>query len=111
MTEIETGAKFATLVNTMTTTPEKQQQLLDMLLEATEEHIRHLPGFVSANFHKSADGTRIVNYGHWEKAEDWYAMQADPVASQHIADIKDLLVKAPDYDLYEVVATYSRDDA
>lgn len=33
--------------------------------DATDEVLRHLPGFVSANVHRGLDGTTVVNYGQW----------------------------------------------
>ena len=33
--------------------PDRQQEAVDLLIEATDKHIKHLPGFISANFHVS----------------------------------------------------------
>lgn len=35
-------------------------------------------GFVSAAVHRSSDGTRVVNYLHWETGEDLAAMRRSP---------------------------------
>ena len=106
MTQIKQGSSVETLINTFTTTPETQQQVLDILIDTTEKDIAHLPGFISANFHKSADGTRVVNYAQWESEDAWKAMLADPDAAAHIAEVRKLA--QPDYNLYEVVRTFSR---
>jgi Antibiotic biosynthesis monooxygenase len=45
--------------------PDSQQQLIDLLDEATNQVIRHRPGFISANIHASLDGTRVVNHAQW----------------------------------------------
>jgi len=33
--------------------------------EETEDIVRHMPGFVSADVHCSVDGTRVTNYAQW----------------------------------------------
>ena len=43
-----------------------------------------LPGFVSANIHKSLDGTHVVNYGQWRSKEDFEAMLNNPEAAPHM---------------------------
>lgn len=62
--------KVVTLINVFTVEPEKQQTLVDMLVEATEKTIKHLHGFVSATIHKNADGVRVANYAQWRSRED-----------------------------------------
>ena len=53
---------IVTLINVFTVAPEDQQRLLDLLVEATESVMNGLPGFVSANRHKSLDGTKVTTY-------------------------------------------------
>ncbi len=48
--------------------PEQQQRLVDLLVEATEAVMKYQPGYVSANIHKSLDGTRVTNYAQWRSA-------------------------------------------
>lgn len=50
------------LINALTVEPEDQQRLLNLLVEETRSVMTRLPGFVSANLHKSLNGTRVVNY-------------------------------------------------
>ncbi|MBB1155241.1 MULTISPECIES: antibiotic biosynthesis monooxygenase family protein [Amycolatopsis] len=85
MTTISTDADLATLVNVFTVAPEKQRALVDVLTTATEEVIRHQPGFVSANIHASIDGTRVVNYAQWASAEDFQAMLVAPECREHLS--------------------------
>jgi antibiotic biosynthesis monooxygenase (ABM) superfamily enzyme len=54
MVQIASGNDVVTLINVFTVSPENQQKLIDMLVEATQKTMRHIPGFVSASFHKSA---------------------------------------------------------
>ena len=53
MTTISKDNRVVTLVNVFTVAPENQQRLVEMLVEATEKTMKHVPGFVSANIHKS----------------------------------------------------------
>ena len=101
MVEIATGNQLATLINVFTVSPENQQRLVDMLIEATQKTMRHVPGFISASFHKSADGTRVVNYAQWRRKEDFEAMLKDPRAVEHIKPIQELA--ANDAHIYQVV--------
>ncbi|MCI2418496.1 antibiotic biosynthesis monooxygenase [Saccharopolyspora sp. K220] len=84
VTTIEPGAPVMTLINIFTVAPERQQELVDLLDNATEEVMRHRPGFVSANIHASLDGTHVANYAQWRSEEDFKAMLADPVAQEHM---------------------------
>ena len=69
MTTIAKGREVVTLINVFTVEPDTQQQMVDLLVEATETVINRLPGFVSANIHKSLDGTRVANYAQWRSRE------------------------------------------
>ncbi|MDN5769284.1 MAG: antibiotic biosynthesis monooxygenase [Microlunatus sp.] len=80
VTPIDVEQDVATLVNVFTVVPERQQELVDVLDEATEQVMRHLPGFVSANIHASLDGTRVVNYAQWASPAAFEAMMKDSTA-------------------------------
>jgi quinol monooxygenase YgiN len=84
MATIEKGRNVLTLINVFTVAPENQQKLVALLVEATEQTMRHLPGFVSANIHRSLDGKKVVNYAQWESMADFEAMQKDPKARPHM---------------------------
>lgn len=62
MATITKQNNLVTLINVFTVAREHQQALLDLLEQATCEVMAKQPGFISANFHKSLDGTRVVNY-------------------------------------------------
>lgn len=83
-TTITLDAPVATLINVFTVQSDRQRELVELLTAATEEVMRHLPGFVTANIHASADGTRVVNYAQWESAADFEAMLANPEAQVHM---------------------------
>lgn len=84
-TTIATDQPVATLINVFETDAGTQQALVGLLVEATEQVMRHAPGFVSANIHASKDGTRVVNYAQWRSAAHFEAMLRDPVAREHMA--------------------------
>lgn len=101
MAEITQGANVATLINVFTVSPENQQRLLDLLVETTESVMNRRPGFVSANLHKSLNGTRVTNYAQWRSREAFEAMLKDPAAIKHTREAAEL---AENYEphLYEV---------
>ncbi len=80
MSAITAHADHATLINVFTVEPERARELVDLLTTATEEVMQHVDGFISANIHLSADGTRVVNYAQWRDAEAMQAMQQNPTA-------------------------------
>lgn len=63
--------------------------------------MNRLPGYVSANIHRSLDGTRVVNYAQWRRVEDFEAMLRDPTAREHMGAAQDLAVSVEPH-LYEV---------
>ena len=84
MSMISKDSHVLTLVNVFTVEPDKQDELVKVLSDATEQTMKHLPGFVSANIHRSLDGKRVVNYAQWKSLEAFQAMQKDPGAAPHI---------------------------
>jgi quinol monooxygenase YgiN len=106
MVTISKDAKVATLINVFTVDPANQQKLVDMLVEATEKTMKNIPGFVSANIHKSTDGNRVVNYAQWRSARDFQAMRDAPGAQEHMKAIAALA--QADFHLYEVADSFER---
>ncbi len=84
MTQIVKNNTITTLINVFTVTPENQQRLVDELVKATEAVINKFPGFISANIHKSLDGTHVVNYAQWRSQKDYEAMLANPDVIPHL---------------------------
>ena len=48
--------------------PENQPRMIELAEENVGKAMK-LPGLVSANFHRSLDGTRVINYGQWSDKE------------------------------------------
>ena len=101
MTQISQNNDVVTLINVFTVEPENQQRLLDLLVGATESVMNKLPGFVSANLHKSLDGTRVVNYAQWRSREAFEAMLDNPKAAVHMKEAEKIAEKFEPH-LYEV---------
>jgi antibiotic biosynthesis monooxygenase (ABM) superfamily enzyme len=70
MPKIEANKGIITQVNVFTVTPENQQALIDLLIEAANS-ASDIPGWISASIHRSLDGTRVVNYAQCETMEAW----------------------------------------
>jgi heme-degrading monooxygenase HmoA len=84
---IRADAPLVTMVNVFTVEPENQRLLVERWQRATEEVIRHLPGFVSANIHRSLDGTKVVNYAQWETREALTAMLQNPAVLAEVVSV------------------------
>ncbi len=99
-TTISTKNDHITLINVFTVAPEHQQELLDVLTEATEQVMNKQSGFISANLHKSLDGTKVVNYAQWRSQADFKTMLENASTKPHMARAAELATFEPQ--LYEV---------
>ena len=64
--------------------PDRQRAWVDAVFEALESEPHPHPGGISAHFHLSTDGTRVLNYAEWESAQahlDALAAPGDGVGS------------------------------
>ena len=75
MTLIEKNSDFVTLINSFTVDQPKQKMLVNMLIETTEQIMKKQEGFISANIHRSLDGTALVNYARC-KSKDAFEKNA-----------------------------------
>jgi quinol monooxygenase YgiN len=105
MTIISKDHKCVTLINVFTVDPSKQQELLDLLIRATESSVRHQPGFISANFHRSLDGAKVAVYAQWRSIEDYQAMRRNPDALPYMEQALALARFEPG--MYEIVEILS----
>jgi quinol monooxygenase YgiN len=101
---IRAGAPLVTLINVFSVDPENQQRLVELWQRATDDVMRHLPGFISANVHRSLDGTKVVNYAQWESREAFDAMLQNPDASAYVRELGEIGTPAPV--LCEVVSVH-----
>lgn len=84
MTTINPSNDVFTLINVFDVDPANQQELVDLLIDATEDTMSNLPGFISANIHPNLGGNRVVNYAHWESKEHFEKMLSNPAAIPHM---------------------------
>ncbi|WP_030830304.1 antibiotic biosynthesis monooxygenase family protein [Streptomyces hygroscopicus] len=81
---VTTGTPQITLVNVFTVAPERQNDLVEALDEATRSIFTKIPGFISANLHVSLDGTRVVNYAQWADEASYSAALQRPEVRRHV---------------------------
>lgn len=103
-TTIRADAPLMTLINVFTVDPADQRRLIDRWQDATENVLRDLPGFISANLHRSLDGTKVVNYAQWDSEEAFQAMLRDPTAGPLLTELAEIATPAPV--LCEVVSVH-----
>ena len=90
LTTLDPGAGYVTIMNTYAVAPERAEALLDLLVRATNEILRHVPGFVSANFHVNLDCTQVVNYAQWRSREAIAAARDAPEVAARIREAAQL---------------------
>lgn len=106
-TTIAVDTPVATLINVFSVQPDRQHELVDLLVRATEEVMQHQPGFVAANIHASADGSRVVNYAQWESEDAFHTMLDDPAAQEHMGQAAAIADKFEPH-LYTVASVHHR---
>ena len=74
--------------------PDKQKEVFEASVSATEEKIRHLPGFVAAAYHNSLDGTMVTEYVQWESAERFAEASRSPQFGEHVSEMAGLVEDA-----------------
>jgi hypothetical protein len=84
---IDAGGGLVTLINAHACRPEEQEQLVALLLEPAANAYSHLPGFVSASIHRSADGVRVTNYAQYRTRDAVTGVQSSPAVRQYIERI------------------------
>lgn len=105
MPAIAPGPGVVTHINVFTVAPEKQQLLVDSLIE-TVKVAREVPGWLSASVHRSYDGTRVVNYVQFESHEAAQAVLKRLAAGGYLKRNTELGTVAPGQ--YEVVYTLDK---
>ena len=76
------------------------------MIELAKEHVKpamEQPGLISATFHRSLDGRRVINYGQWENKEAIENLAKQPGFSKEKPYWDGIAEN--EYHLYEVVHT------
>ena len=85
---------------------ENQPRMIELAKENVVKAME-LPGLISANFHRSLDGTRVINYGQWLDRESIENLKKQPgfgVKSEYWEGVAE-----NEHHLYEVVLTIPHD--
>ena len=110
MAEISAGNGLITFINVFSCDPENQHALLDSLRKETEDVVAKLDGFVSASFHLSTDGRRVLNYAQWTHLDAFNAMMASEQGKAMILAVHEY-TQSIDIHMYEVTAQYEAQSA
>jgi len=100
--EKKSMTRITTDKNLVTVSPENQQQLVDLLVEATQSTIRKFPGYISNTYHKSLDGTKVTTYAQWRSQANFEAMLQSLETAQELQAFSQLATSFEAH-LYEVV--------
>ncbi|HMH16789.1 MAG TPA: antibiotic biosynthesis monooxygenase [Burkholderiales bacterium] len=104
MPNIEAGNGVVTHVNVFTVPPDRQQELVDSLIE-TVNAAREVPGWLSASVHRSYDGSKVINYVQFASHEAAQAVLRHLAAGGYLQRNTSLGTAAVGQ--YEVVYTLS----
>ncbi|MER7770510.1 FAD-dependent monooxygenase [Kitasatospora sp. NPDC096140] len=81
-----TREKYFTTVNIFRTTPDRQDELVQVLLKGMPL-LDQQPGFVATSVHRGHDGKEVVVYVQWKSRQAFEAMRARPDAQGHFAEV------------------------
>jgi hypothetical protein len=95
MSTIEKARRVLRLINEFTVEPEKQQKLITVLIAATEQTMKHMPGFVSANIYRSLNGEKDMNFPQRESMAVFESMRTNPKAIPHMQAVAALAQFGP----------------
>jgi heme-degrading monooxygenase HmoA len=84
--------------------PENQPRFIELFREALMM-VSGQPGLISTHAHRSLDGWRCVNFGHWRSLEDYTAMDSNRPFSPLFGEMLDLANNEYQKTLHEVVFT------
>lgn len=103
---IDPGTPCLTLINVYEVEPENQAELMRALSEATEDTIRHQPGFMSVCIHGGLDGRKVVNYAQWTSKEHFESFMKKPETQKQLKRFAGL-AKSISPNLYTVNAVHA----
>ena len=86
--------------------PENQPRMIELAKENVKTAM-NLPGLISANFHCSLDGTRVINYGQWQNSEAIENLKKQPGFGGDSPYWEGIAEN--EHHLYEVVLTVSNE--
>ena len=84
--------------------PENQPRFVE-LFEQALQMVSGQPGLISTHAHRSLDGWRCINFGHWNSLEDYAAMDANRPFSPIFGEMLALADNEYQKTLHEIVFT------
>jgi len=86
-------AQFFSIIDYTVDGPQTQRELVEAFAQIQERRVRFYPGYRSARFLASSDGTRVYNIVAWASEADWrYFDETDDLAERQ-ADIEQALAR------------------
>jgi heme-degrading monooxygenase HmoA len=84
--------------------PEKQPRFIELFRQALEM-VSGQAGLISTHAHRSLDGWRCINFGHWRSLEEYTTMDSNRPFSPIFGEMLDLADNEYQKTLHEVVFT------
>src|SRR5262245_46331292 len=78
------------LMNVCTVEPRNQERLIQLLTEGTETLVSRQPGYISASFHKSKDGRKVINYAQWKNTKDIKAFRTKREIGEYFKRVREV---------------------
>jgi len=94
MVIIDKEAPLVTVIVRFLVAPVHQERLLTITETLMAPLMRRQPGFVSSSFHRSRDGTQVVNYAQWRSVADYEAFGREPAVQEPVRHIRDFMREA-----------------
>ena len=63
--------------------------------------VKHQPGFVSANLHKSQDGKKVANYAQWKSQRDLDNFRSNPDIQKQATFLGKFQPDSRSYDIFD----------
>ena len=102
MPKISEASNVFTEIVVFTVEPDHQQPLIDAIVREVDRWVKHCPGFISASYHKSLDGTKVVNYAQWQSEADWKAFTQDSQGKVLGEKIEQVGIKTSEASSYQI---------
>ncbi|MDI6098905.1 antibiotic biosynthesis monooxygenase [Actinoplanes sp. NEAU-A12] len=86
-----TDTGFYSIIDYTVDGPATQRELVTAFAEIQQRWVRFYPGYRSARFHISTDGTRVYNIVHWASEADYRNFVATSDTEGRMAAIREAL--------------------
>jgi len=93
---------MTTFISVFDVDADRQQELVDLLIDGVNRVIRHRPGFIGSTIFAGLDGARVINLTEWQRPEHARATQSDSAAAEYAQRAAAFATAGPA--LYRVVA-------